>query len=111
MPNMPASGPILADVVLTEAQHQVPTTVKVGQVINVRLAAEAEWTVSYRQEVLTALTAPEQMSQPGADGWVFQVSAPGNTEIVLESSAPPCPGSQPCPPTVMRFVFPIQADK
>ena len=110
LPGTPAPGSILADMVLTESQSQVPTTVKVGQVINVRLAAEAQWTVNYRSEVLTALTPPEQMSQQGADGWFFQVIAPGSTEIALESSAAPCPGGTPCPPNIMRFVFPIQAE-
>ena len=76
-----------------------------------RLAAEAQWTVNYRAEVLAPLTPPEQMEQPGADGWFFQVIAPGNTEIALESKAPACPGSKPCPPNVRRFVFPIQAEK
>ncbi|MCG3209544.1 MAG: hypothetical protein FOGNACKC_03171 [Anaerolineae bacterium] len=109
-PSTPAAGPFLADVVLTEAQHQIPTTVKVGQIINVRVLADVQWTVDYRPEVLTALTPPEQMSQPGAKGWFFQVSAPGNTEIALESIAPPCPGGTPCPPNIMRFVFPIQAE-
>ena len=31
---------------MTESQHQIPTTVKVGQVINVRLTAEAQWAAS-----------------------------------------------------------------
>lgn len=110
MPSPPATGPILADIVLTEAQHQILTTVKVGQVLNVRLAAEAQWTVNYRSEVLTALTAPEQVSQPGPDGWFFQVIAPGRTEITLQSRASPCPSGKSCPPNVMRFVFPIQAE-
>lgn len=111
MPSTPATGPIMADVVLTEAQHQIPTTVKVGQVINVRLAAEAQWTVNYRPQVLAALTAPEQISQPGPDGWFFQVVAAGRTEIALQSLASPCPSGKACPPNVMRFVFPIQAEQ
>lgn len=111
MPSTPASGPIMADVVLTESQHQIPTTVKVGQVINVRLAAEAQWTVNYRPEVLAALTAPEQMSQPGPDGWFLQVIAPGRTEIRLESKAAPCPSGNSCPPNIRRFVFPVQAEQ
>ena len=110
MPSTPATGPFLADIFLTESQIQVPTTVKVGQVINVRLAAEAKWTVNYRPEVLDALTSVENMNQPGSDGWFFQAIAPGSTEIVLESSAPTCLDGTPCPPNVMRFVFPIQAE-
>ncbi|MFN8494712.1 MAG: hypothetical protein U0350_44330 [Caldilineaceae bacterium] len=111
MPSTPVTGPIMADVVLTEAQHQIPTTVKVGQVINVRLAAAAQWTVNYRREVLAALTVPAQMSQPGPDGWFFRVIAPGRTEITLQSRASPCPSGKSCSPNVMRFVFPIQAEQ
>ena len=111
MPSTPATGPIMADVVLTESQHQIPTTVKVGQVINVRLTAEAQWADNYRSEVLAALTAPDLMSQPGPDGWFFQVIAPGRTEITLQSRAPACPSGNSCPPNVMRFVFPIQAEQ
>jgi hypothetical protein len=98
-----------ADVVITPASHQQVTTVKVGQIIKVTDAPDLEWGVSYRPEVLLALTPPEKMSNPGSAGWVFRVIAPGNTEIVLESIAPPCPGPTPCPPNVVRLVFPIEA--
>ncbi len=109
-PSAPATGPFLADVVLTEAQHQIPTLVKVGQVINLRVAADMQWTVDYYPEVLTTLTPPAQMSQPGAKGWFFRAIAPGNTAIALESIPPPCPGGTPCPPARTGFVFPIQVE-
>ena len=96
---------------LRESQRDIPTTVKVGQVINLRVSTEAQWTVDYRPEVLAALTPPEQMSQPGPDGWFFRVIAPGATAIALENIPPPCPGGTPCPPARMSLVFPIQAEK
>jgi hypothetical protein len=95
--------------VLTVDQGQTATTVQVGQVINIAAATESEWVVSYRPEILLALTPEETMSQPGAEGWFFRVLAPGSTELVLESTAVPCPGDAPCAPNVMRFVFPIEA--
>lgn len=98
-----------ADVVLTQAQQQQVTTVKVGQIINVQDSPEFAWVVSYSPSVLRALTPPEKMSKPGPGGWVFSVIAPGSTEIVLESVAPPCPGGTACPPNFVRFVFPIVA--
>jgi hypothetical protein len=97
-----------ADVVLTAGQDQQPTTVRVGQVIKVVEASEADWSVSYRPEVLRALTPLERMRKPGPEGWLFRAIIPGATEITLESSAPPCPPGQPCAPNVMRRVFPIQ---
>ncbi|MBI4788333.1 MAG: hypothetical protein HY782_14975 [Chloroflexi bacterium] len=100
---------IHADVILTESQHQIATTVKVGQIINVSDFPEHEWTVSYRDLVLLALTPPEKMNRPGPAGWFFRVIAPGSTEIALERVPPPCPGGTPCPPALIRFVFPIQA--
>lgn len=109
-PDTPATGIFLADVVLTESQRDIPTTVKVGQVINLRVATDAQWTVSYRPEVLTALTPPEQMEQPGPDGWFFRVVGPGATAIALESIPLPCPDGTPCPPARMSLVFPIQAE-
>jgi len=102
---------VAVDVVLTEVDHQILTTVKVGQVINVKVVADAQWTVSYRAEVLESLTLPENMSQPGDTGWLFRVIAPGSTEIVLESIPPTCADGTPCPPNPMRFVFPIHAEK
>lgn len=101
---------IHADIVLTESQHQQLTTAKVGQIINVLDLPEFEWSVSYYDQVLLALTPPEKIKQPGASGWFFRVIAPGNTEIVLESIAPPCPASTLCPPNIIRWVFPIQAE-
>lgn len=101
---------IHADIVLTESQHQQLTTVKVGQIINVSDFSGFEWSVSYYDQILLVLTLPEKMKQPGAAGWFFRVIAPGNTEIVLESIAPPCPGGTLCPPNIMRWVFPIQAE-
>jgi hypothetical protein len=105
-----AATDIHADVVLTDSQHQQLTTVKVGQIINVSDFPEYEWSVSYRPQVLLALTLPEEMKKPGAGGWFFRVVAPGNTEIVLESIPLPCPGGTPCPPMRMGFVFPIHAE-
>lgn len=105
-----AATDIHADVVITESQHQQVTTVKVGQIINVTSHPEFEWSVSYYDQVLLALTPPEKIKQPGADGWFFRVVAPGATEIVLESIAPPCPAGTLCPPNIMRWVFPIQAE-
>lgn len=101
---------IHADFVLTDSQHQQLTTVKVGQIINVSDFPEYEWSVSYRPEVLLALTLPSEMKKPGAGGWFFRVIAPGNTEIVLDSIPPPCPGGTPCPPMRIGFVFPIHAE-
>jgi len=98
-----------ADVVLTEAQQQIETTVKVGQIINVQDLPGQEWNVSYRSEVLSPLTPPDKMQQPGADGWFFRVNAAGHTEIVLTSQTPPCPAGTTCPPNIMRIVFPVQA--
>ena len=101
---------IQADIVLTESQHQQLTTVKVGQIINVLDFPEFEWSVGYRSEILLALTPPEKIKQPGSGGWFFRVIAPGFTEIVLESIAPPCPAGTLCPPNITRWVFPIQAE-
>ena len=97
-----------ADVVITSGHHQQLTTVKVGETINVVDSPDFEWSVSYRPEVLLALTPPEKMNKPGPRGWVFRAIAPGNTEIMIESSAPPCPGGTPCSPNIVRWVFPIQ---
>lgn len=104
------STAIHADVILTESQHQIPTTILVGEIINVRVVAEAQWTVSYRSEVLEALTPPEAMNQPGSAGWFFRAIAPGSTELFLESIPPECPAGTACPPNLMRFVFPIQVE-
>ncbi len=122
LPNTPTPVPIAtstlaptpqatlqADVVLIPDQAQSVTAVKVGQIINLAAATDFEWVVSYRLEILLALTPEEAMSQPGAEGWFFQVIAPGTTELVLESKAVPCPGDAPCAPNVLRFVFPIEA--
>lgn len=103
-----AATDIHADVILTESQQQQLTTVKVGQIINIPGESEFEWSVSYYDQVLLALTPPEEMKQPGDAGWFFRAIAPGNTEIVLESIPPPCPDGTPCPPAIIRFVFPIQ---
>lgn len=104
------STAIHADVILTESRHQLPTAVHVGEIINVRVVAEAQWTINYRAEVLEALTPPEAMNQPGSTGWFFRASAPGSTEIFLESIPPECPAGTVCPPNLMRFVFPIQVE-
>jgi len=104
----PSVTAIHADIILTESQVQQPTTVKVGQIINVQVSASAQWTVNYRDLVLQALTPPEKMKQPGASGWFFRALAPGNTEIALESVPPTCPPGTVCPPAIIRFVFPIQ---
>jgi hypothetical protein len=98
-----------ANVVLTQDQDQQLTTIQVGQIINLANDPEFEWTISYRSEILLALTPEEAMSQPGSEGWFFRVIAPGATEIVLESKAAPCPDNTPCMPNVMRFIFPIEA--
>ncbi|MBI5301006.1 MAG: protease inhibitor I42 family protein [Chloroflexi bacterium] len=105
----PIATTIRADVVLTESHHQIATTVKVGQIINVVDFPGYEWNVNYYDQVLLALTLPEKMKKPGASGWFFRVIAAGHTEIVLESIPPPCPGGTPCPPNIVRWVFPIQA--
>ena len=103
-----STATIQADVVLTESEHQQLTTVKVGQIINVSDFPDHEWVIDFRPEVLSLLTPPEKVKQPGVSGWFFQAIAAGNTAIVLDSIPPPCPGKTPCPPNVIRFVFPIQ---
>ena len=110
-PSTETATAIPADVILTEAQHQILTIVKVGQIINVAPLPEHEWTVNYRDLILQVLTPPEKIKQPGAGGWFFRVIAPGSTEIVFESIPQPCPGGTPSPPAIIRFVFPIQAEK
>lgn len=97
------------DIVLTPASQRQTTTAKVGQIINVPDMPEFEWNVSYRSEILLALTPPDQMNQPGSAGWFFRVIAPGNTTVVLTSIAPPCLGGTPCPPNILRLEFPIEA--
>ena len=97
-----------ADITLDPNQVD-PVTVKVGQVINIPDDPGFEWIVSYRPEVLVALTPPERIGKPGPVGWFFRAVGPGSTEIVLESVPPPCRGGTPCPPNVVRRVFSIQS--
>ncbi|MBI5029518.1 MAG: hypothetical protein HZB51_03255 [Chloroflexi bacterium] len=104
-----AATPIRADVVLSLAQHQQETTVKVGQILNVQSPSDLSWNIGYRSEILLALTPADKLKQPGTEGWFFRVIAPGNTTIQLESIAPPCLGPMPCPPNIMRLQFPIKA--
>lgn len=106
-PAAPAPAPTHADVILTPGQVD-PATVKVGQVINIPDEPASEWVVDYRPEVLLALTPPEKIGKPGPEGWFFRAIAPGSAEIALESIAPPCLGGTPCPPNIVRLVFPIK---
>lgn len=98
-----------ADIVLSPSSQQQTTSVKIGQIVNVPSMPEFDWNVSYRSEILLALTPLDKMSNPGATGWLFQVIAPGNTTITLTSIAPPCLGGTPCPPNILRLEFPIEA--
>lgn len=108
VPTLPRETEIHADIILTESQNQIPTTVKVGQIIQLQISANAKWTLNFRPEVLSLLTPHEQASQPGLAGWFFRAIAPGSTEIALESIPPLCLDGTVCPPNLMRFVFPIQ---
>lgn len=99
---------IRADIVLSPAQHQQETTVKVGQIINIPGSPAFEWSVDYGDQVLLALTPREMMKQPGASGWFFRAIAPGSTAILLDSIPPPCPGGIPCSPMPISLVFPIR---
>lgn len=110
--NPASASPTLppADVVVTTEKNGQRIITRVGQVIEFTLPPiNAEWTVSYYQEMLVSLTAPDKMGNPGSGGWFFRVVAPGESDVMFTSIAR-CSGATPCPQTVARFTYTIKAE-
>lgn len=107
---VPASATAMqADVVLGVGQNNQTIIVHVGQILNIPNDFGFEWNISFNPDILQALTPTERSRQPGPEGWFFKAIAPGKTTILLTSIPPRCPAGSPCPPNVIRLVFPIQA--
>ncbi|MGB8644470.1 MAG: hypothetical protein WCF84_04485 [Anaerolineae bacterium] len=105
--NLPT--PPHANVVITPGLPASVTTVRVGQVIQIRITTTASWQVSYDPTYLVSLQPESQMQNPGPAGWFFRALAPGESDVTLTGIAPPCTGGVPCPPpNVPQLSFTIK---
>jgi hypothetical protein len=97
------------EMVIVSPLAQQPIAVRVGQTLMVPNPNNSqEWQVSFSPYNLVALTPAEQMSAPGPSGWRFKAIQPGEAQIMLTSTVPPCL-APPCPPPMpQRFVIRLQ---
>ncbi|NNJ12166.1 hypothetical protein EKD04_017695 [Chloroflexales bacterium ZM16-3] len=83
-------------------------TLAVGQVIRLIPPQDAAgWNISYSDDILTMLTAADQVDHPGDTGWQLRAIRPGQTDAMVTSRPEPCPTSQPCSPPVMQFTLSV----
>ncbi len=103
--NMPAPN-VLIDPM---AQRGSTVALSVGDVFAVALPKGSSiWKVDYAGSVVEPLTLPENMEEPGSQGWLFRAVAAGQTDIRLTASTAPCTGPDPCPPAPpITFVFTV----
>jgi hypothetical protein len=94
------------DVVIGPEQYGQTFRLSVGQTVAVKPPVEnAEWTVDYAGEVLSALTPQEKMRAPGPEGWLFEAKAPGQTDVMFTSG----PNAATGPPA--RFTVTVQVER
>ena len=97
-----------SEVIITLPPAASVISALVGQIIRVVPPDSAsEWTISYSDQILTNLTASDQLRNPNPVGWRLQAIHPGQTDIMVTSRPAPCPTQQPCSPAVMQFTFTI----
>ena len=102
----------IADIVIHPEQVGQPDRVEVGQTLAVLIPSESfGWQVAFSSFNLLSLTPPDKMNSPGPTGWRFQAIQPGEAQITLTSTVPPCPTPRCPPPRIQEFVIKLRVQQ
>jgi hypothetical protein len=104
---VPSAQP--GEVAVTPSPAGEVVNVTVGQTVLVRRPADfSEWQVDYSTAVVRALTPPDRMRTPDADGWKLKAIASGETDVTVTPAMKTGVNNRAAPPAPPQFKVTIR---